>query len=99
MNAAEFERTVLNFLTQEVLPHMQPLQQFLFAGGIALNAPRLHEMLRLNGIEDEKGKVDTAKIRTFLNAGFKQVAELFIPGIGTFKLADAEKFMAMLPKE
>lgn len=99
MKAVDFEQKMMAFLTQEVLPHMQPLQQFLFAGGIALNAPRLHEMLRLNGIEDDKGEVNTNKVRTFFNAAFKQVPELFVPGVGTFKMADAEKFIAMLPKE
>ena len=102
----DFNGKIAEYVTTRIMPSMgNKLALFLVAAAVQTNRIGTDlvgdNTLKMLGIMDEEGKIETETVRAAMTAGMKKVEnDLHIPLVGLhFNQGDVDKFLAFLEAE
>lgn len=96
MTVQAFQTAVAEFAETHIFPNMaNGLRKWFLGGTLATQLPRITEMLAPAGILTETGEVDNAKLRAFIEGGFKASPEFLIEDFKiTIQASEGQAFLA-----
>lgn len=88
-----FDKAIITFMTEQVLPKVSgDFQRGLIGGVTALGLPTIHNFGTMIGISGAEG-VDVDKLKVFFKGMFDTQPTIRVPGVGTFERGDAETLL------
>lgn len=96
MTVQALQTAVAEFAETHIFPNMaNGLRKWILGGTLATKLPRIAEMLAPAGVLTETGEVDNAKLRAFIEGGFKTSPEVYIEEFKiTIQASEGQAFLA-----